>query len=204
MFEGAAAWDRIALQMPGLARVFCLRLLPMMILTASLEGLGLAHWGKWQPDFRHYRFFSQNQIISYEVAQSLLNLVMILLCGWLVQVMGRTFHGRDTYTYTRSFTTVVCSLSPMFLLRLLDVFPGISPYITWSLGIVLSVWVLYDGLPRLLVPDPTHAFGLYLSCAFVLVLATGSVRIFTALYLQGSASFAHSALGRGIIDLMVH
>ena len=204
MFEGATAWDRIALQAPGLARVFCLRLAPMMVITAALEGLGLARWGKWQPEFRHYRMFTANQIITYEVAQSLLNLVMILLCAWLVQVMGRTFHGRDTYTYVRSFTAVVCSLSPMFLLRLLDALPGMSPYISWALGILLSVWVLYDGLPRLLLPDPTHAFGLYLSGAFVLVLATGSVRVFTALYLQGNAGFSHSFIGHSLIELMGH
>jgi len=204
MFEGAAAWDRIALQAPGIVRVFCLRLVPMMVITAALEGLGLAHWGKWQPEFRHYRIFTPNLIVTYEVAQSLLNLVTILLCAWLVQVMGRTFHGRDTYTYGRSFTAVVCSLSPMFLLRLLDVLPIMSPYISWALGILLSVWVLYDGLPRLLLPDPTHAFGLYLSCAFVLVLATGSVRMFTGLYLQGNVGFAHSFIGHSIIELMGH
>jgi hypothetical protein len=204
MFEGATAWDRIAQQAPGPARVFCLRLLPMMLLTTALEGLGLAHWGKWQPDVLHYRIFSSKQIIGYEAGQFLLNLVIILLSAWLVQVMGRTFHGRDTYTYNRSLTVVVCSLSPMFLLRLLDPLPGMNPYISWALGIVLSVWVLYDGLPRLLLPDPTHAFGLYLSCAFVLVLATGAVRIFTGLYLQGNASFSQSALGRGMIELIGH
>ena len=204
MFEGATAWDRIALQAPGLARVFFFRLLPMMVITAALEGLGLARWGKWQPEFRHYRFFTNDQIVTYEVAQSLLNLVMILLCSWLVQVMGRTFHGRDTYTYGRSFTAVVCSLGAMFLLRLLDPLPVMNPYISWALGIVLSIWILYDGLPRLLLPDPTHAFGLYLSGAFVLVLATGSVRVFTALYLQGNAGFSHSFIGHTIIELIGH
>jgi len=204
MFEGATAWDRIALQAPGLARVFFFRLLPMMVITAALEGLGLARWGKWQPEFRHYRFFTNDQIVTYEVAQSLLNLVMILLCSWLVQVMGRTFHGRDTYTYGRSFTAVVCSLGAMFLLRLLDPLPVMNPYISWALGIVLSIWILYDGLPRLLLPDPTHAFGLYLSCAFVLVLATGSVRAFTALYLQGNVGFSHSFIGHTIIELIGH
>jgi len=202
MFEGATAWDRIALRAPGVVRVFFLRLLPMMIITAGLEGLGLAHWGKWQPGFREYRTFTHNQIVAYETGQFLLNLLMILLCGWIVQVMGRTFHGRATYTYTRSFTVVVCSLSPLFLLRLLDPLPALSPYVTWALGIALSVWVLYDGLPRLLLPDPTHAFGLYLSCAFVLILATGAVRLFTALYLQGNAGFSTSLLGRSVIQLI--
>jgi len=202
MFEGATAWDRIALQPPGVVRVFFLRLLPMMIITTVLEGMGLQHWGKWQPDFHKVRTFSQNQVILYEAGQFVLNLVMILVSAWLVQVMGRTFHGRDTYTYSRSFTVVVCSLSPMFLFRLLDPFPGMNPFIPWAIGIMLSIWVMYDGLPRLLVPDPTHAFGLFLSCSFVLVLATGLVRVVTGLYLQGNAGFSSSFLGRNINELI--
>ncbi len=202
MFEGAPAWDRLALQNPGLARVFFLRLVPMMVITAGLEGWGLVHWGKWQPAFHDNRAFSLNHAIAYEIIQSVLNLVMILISAKLLQVMGRTHHCRETYTYLRSLTVVVCSLSPLFLLRLLDVFPAMSPYIPWAIGIVLSIWVLYDGLPRFLLPDPTHAFGLFLSSAFMLLLATCLVRVITAMYLEGNAGFAHSFLGRSIIDLI--
>ena len=202
LFEGGPAWDRIVLKSQGFATVLVLHLLPMMLITAGLEGLGLAHWGKWQPDFRYYKPFSPHQAIAYEVGQSLLNLVMILICGWVVQVLGRTFHGRITYTYARSFAAAVYGLSPMFLFRLLDPFPGMSPYITWGLGIVLSIWILYDGLPRLLMPDPTHALGLYMSCSIVLLLATCFVRVVTALYLQGNVGFSHTFLGRHLLDLM--
>ena len=43
----------------------------------------------------------------------------------MVKSIGETFHGR--HTYTQAFTTVAYSLSPLFLLRLLDAFPGVSP-----------------------------------------------------------------------------
>jgi len=204
MFEGGPAWDRIVLKAQGFARVFWLRLLPMLVITTVLEGLGLVHWGKWQPDFRYCKPFSPHQAIAYELGQSALNLGMILVCAWVVQVLGRTFHGRITYTYARSFTAVVYGLSPMFLFRLLDPFPSMSPYITWALGIVLSIWILYDGLPRLLKPDPTHALGLYMSCAIVLLLATGLVRVVTALYLQGNVGFSHTLIGRHLMDVMGH
>jgi hypothetical protein len=143
--------------------------------------------------------------VGYEVGQFTLNLLMILVCARLVQVLGRTFHGRITYTYTRSLTSVVYGLSPMFLLRLFDPFAGMSPYATWFMGILLSIWILYDGLPRLLAPDPTHALGLYMSSSIVLFMATGLVRAVTAMYLQGSVGnvgIAHSFLGRSLKDLL--
>jgi hypothetical protein len=182
--------------------IFWLHLLPMMLITTALEGLGLAHWGKWQPAYKTIKHYSIHGTLVYEAGQFVLNLGMILVCARLVQVLGRTFHGRITYTYPRSLAVVVYGLSPMFLLRLLDPFAGMNPYVTWGLGILLSIWVLYDGLPRLLMPDPTHAFGLYLSCAFVLLLATGLVRLVTGMYLQGNAGFANSAMGHALLQLM--
>jgi hypothetical protein len=43
-------------------------------------------------------------------------------------------------------------------------------------------------------PDPAHAFGLYLSTVFVMVLASGIVRVLTALYLLGYVDFRNSWL----------
>jgi len=201
MFEGGPAWDRIVLQEQRLAKVFWFRLMPMMLITAALEGLGLFHWGKWQSDYRFYKHFTSGTAIAYEVGQTVLNLVLILISARLIQTLGRTFHGRLTYTFTRSFTAVVYGLSPMFLVRLLDPFPGMNPFFTWLAGILLSIWVLYDGLPRLLAPDPTHALGLYVSSSIVLFMATGLVRGLTGLYLLGDVGFAHTFIGRKLIEL---
>jgi low affinity Fe/Cu permease len=200
MFEGGPAWDRIVEREPKWAGIFFWHLMPMLLITAGLEGLGLRHWGKWLSAYRSYKPFSDQTIITYEVAQTVLNLFLILVCARLVRMLGRTFHGRITYTYTRAFATVVYGLSPMFLLRLLDPFPTINPLYTWIPGIMLSIWVLYDGLPRLLQPDPTHALGLYMSSAIVLLLCTGLIRGITGLYLMGNQGFAHSFLGREIIE----
>jgi hypothetical protein len=62
-------------------------------------------------------------------------------------------------------------------------------------GILLSIWVLYDGLPRLLAPDPTHAFGYYISSAIMLFMATGLVRGVTAMYLQSNVDLTHTFIG---------
>ena len=111
--------------------------------------------------------------------QFVLLLAIILVCAHFVRTICRTFHGHQTFT--QSFTVVAYGLSPMFLLKLLDIAPTMSPWVTWGIGIMLSVWILYQGMPRMMLPDPTHAFGLYLVTAIVLVLATGMVRLLTAL-----------------------
>jgi len=200
MFEGGPAWDRIVEREPKWAGVFFWHLAPMLLITAGLEGWGLRHWGKWLSAYQGYKRFPGETIILYEVGQVLLNLFLILVCARLIKMLGRTFHGRTTYTFTRAFATVVYGLSPMFLLRLVDPFPTVNPMYTWLPGIVLSIWVLYDGLPRLLQPDPTHALGLYMTSAIVLFLCTGLIRVITGLYLMGNTGFAHSFIGRKIIE----
>jgi len=68
---------------------------------------------------------------------------------------------------------------------LLDAFSGVPPWVSWSIGIILSIGVLYQGVPRMLEPDPPHAFGLYLMSGLLLLLITGMARFVTAWYLEG-------------------
>ena len=66
----------------------------------------------------------------------------------------------------------------------------------------LTMWILYQGIPRVMQPDPTHAFGVYLSAMIVVVLISGLARIVTALYLLGEVDFHHSWLSRKITNLL--
>ena len=118
-----------------------------------------------------------------EAAQILLLLAAVFFSANVLKSIGETFHGR--HTYTQAFTAVAYSLGPLFLLRLLDAFAAVSPWVSWSIGIILSIGVLYQGLPRTMEPDPSHAFGLYLMSALMLVMVTGLVRFVTASDLQG-------------------
>src|SRR5205814_2224813 len=69
--------------------------------------------------------------------------------------------------------------------HLLDGLKDISPWVGWSIGIVLSIAVLYQGVPRMMEPDPSHAFGLYLIGSLLLLLTSGLARFVTAWYLHG-------------------
>ena len=64
-------------------------------------------------------------------------------------------------------------------------FPSVTPWVAWAIGILLSVVALYHGVPRMMEPDPTHAFGLFLMSSLLLTLITGLLRFVTWWYLEG-------------------
>ena len=162
----------------------------MILLGAAFEGWGLQRWGKWQPKYEKLKVFSDHTIITYEVIQGILLLLMVFVSALLLLKISQTFQNRRTYL--EAFTTVAYGFSPLLLVRLLDAGPMISAWAIWVVGILLTIWILYQGIPRVLEPDPTHAFGLYFSAMFVMVLTSGVVRVLTALYLLGYVDFKHS------------
>jgi uncharacterized membrane protein YecN with MAPEG domain len=97
--------------------------------------------------------------------------------------MGGTFHTRNTYQ--EAFTVVAYALSPFLLLRLLDAFTPISPWMSWAIGIFLTLAALYHGVPQVMQPDPPQAFGLYLTTALLMVSMTAVMGFIAASYLQG-------------------
>jgi len=114
-----------------------LYLLPMMLMVAVVNGFGLVKWGEPQAGLFHYIHKSTaGEAVIFEAVHSLLTLLAIVVCGVLIKILGETFHGR--FTYKQTFTLVIYVLSPMFLLRLLDTVPAITPWATWGIGIVLS------------------------------------------------------------------
>jgi Yip1 domain len=194
IFEPAVAWDKISQARRDFAKIFFLYLLPMVVLATAVEGWGLARWGKWQPKYDKLKAFSTGTVITFEVIQLLLLLAMVLVSALLLLRISQTFETRRSYL--QAFTTMAYGFSPLFLTRLLDAGPMMSPWVTWLIGLALTVWILYQGIPRIIQPDPTHAFGLYLSAMFVVLLTSGIARVLTALYLLGEVDFHHSWLTR--------
>ncbi len=186
IFGPTATWDGIARARRGLVFVLGIYLLPMLLLVAAAGGYGLVHWGKWQGVVGRLKKFPVGEAVIVETIQFLLSLAVIFIGAKMLKSIGETFHGR--HSYAQALKTVVYGLSPLFLLRLLDAFSWVNPWVSWSIGIILSVAVLYHGVPRMMEPDPSHAFGLYLMSALLLILVTGLVRFATAAYLQGKFS----------------
>ncbi|MGA3284984.1 MAG: Yip1 family protein [Verrucomicrobiota bacterium] len=199
MFD-PTAWDRMAQARRGVGFIVARYLLPILLVVSAVEGAGLTHWGKWQPGVGVIRKFTAGEVTLFEVAQLLLTLAVVFVCAHLVKILGETFH--DRHSYTQAFTVVAYTLCPVFLLRLLDAFPMMNPWVPWAIGIVLSIWIFYQGLPRVMKPDPSHAFELYVVSSMILFATTGLVPLFTALCLRGRVDFAHSYFGARILHLL--
>ena len=184
IFEPEAAWNRIALSQRGISFIVGLYLSPMMLIVGGVEFLGLVKWGRWQPALDQIKHFKVSEALIYETAEMLLMAIVILAGAHFVKTLGDTFHVR--HTYASALTVVVYGLSPVFMLRLLDVFPTINLWLPWAIGIMLTTKVLYHGVPRIMLPDPPDAFGLYLMSALLLAMVTALERFISAGCLGGS------------------
>ena len=199
IFEPGVAWEKIAQAKRGYAFILGTYLLPMIVLVTAVEGWSLHQHGKWQPTFQKFKMFTDAEIKGFEVVQAILLVAMVFVSAKLLHTASNNFHGRRTFAQV--FTTVAYGFSPLLLCRLLDIAPMMNPAISWSIGVVLTIYVLYQGVPRVMSPDPTHAFGQYLSAIFIVTLTSGMVRLITALFLQGTIDYRHSWFTTGIVKL---
>lgn len=200
IFEPTVAWEKIAQARRGFLFILGVHLLPLLLLGAAAESWGLNRHGKWQPYYEKFKNFSPHEIMAYEIIQFFLLLAVVFVCALLIFRINQTFQGRQTFL--QSFTVVAYGFSPLFLFRLLDAGAMVHPATPWALGILATVWILYQGIPRVMLPDPTHAFGVYLSAVFVMVLTSGLERLITGLYLLGRMDFHHSWLSSNLAHLL--
>jgi hypothetical protein len=183
IFNPGATWDRIVRARKTFVSVLVLYLLPLAVLSIGGEMWGLLQWGRRQ-EFTHLlKPIPRELAISYGAAQFVLSMVFVFTGALVVKGAGETFHSR--HTYLQCFTLVAYTLSPLFLIRLLDGYPLLSPWLTFGVGITLSIAALYSGIPRVMEPDPPHAFGLFFTGAVLLVIIGGLTRLLTLLVLQG-------------------
>ena len=185
MFAPEAAWNRVALSQRGPGSIVGLYLLPMMLIVGVVEGFGLVKWGRWQSAMRTTKIFPVREALVYETAELLLIAIIVLVSAYLVKALGDTFRVRNTYA--QGLTVVIYGLSPVFLVRLLDVSPTINLWMPWAIGIMFSFKTLYNGVPRIMQPDPPDAFGLYLMSAILLAMGTGLERFITSYCLGGNS-----------------
>jgi hypothetical protein len=183
IFSSQATWLRIVQTPRKWGTLFATYLVPMVLVACAAEGFGLVHWGKARGAIPRLIPFSVPRMLVYESAQFLLGIAIVLLAARLIKSFGETFHERHRYSQT--FTVAAYGLSPLFLLRLADAFPYVPWWLTWSVGIFLSISILYSGIPLIMRPDPPHALGLYLMTSMFLIIITGLPRFVTAWYLAG-------------------
>jgi len=183
IFSSQATWLRISTTPRRWGVILVAYVVPMLLIVAAAEGYGLMHWGKLRGQIAKITQFSPPEAAVYEAGQFVLSLTTIFVAARLIKMLGETFHGR--HPFGQAFTVAAYGLSPLFLFRLLDAFPAVSPWLTWGIGILLSISILYSGIPLIMRPDPPHALGLYLMSSMFLLFMTGLARFVTDWYLKG-------------------
>lgn len=183
VFDPVNTWDDIVQDRRELPFMVAFFLLPLLAVVCAVEGYGMMNWGKWLGALAGLKKFTVTEVVVYEILQLLVSLVAVFVGAKLLKALGETFHGR--HTYTQAFRAVAYGLSPMFTLRLLDAFPSMPWWVTFTIGMMLSVAIMYHGVPRVMEPDPPHAFGLYLTSSLLLAMTTGLGRFLTAWWAAG-------------------
>lgn len=150
-------------------------LLPLMLAVSAAEAYSLYRWGKPEGMLRQVTRLAPNVALVYTGTQVVVALLVVFIGARLVKRLAETFHAR--HTFVQAFTAVAYGLGPWLWFRLLDVWPPMNGWITWGLGLVFAIMALYHGLPRMLQPDPPHAFGLFCATAFTLTVLTGLARL---------------------------
>lgn len=186
-------WDGIDRAGRSIVGVLCVYLLPLILLTSVAEGYGLMHWGKTHKgDSTYLKKYALQEVIVIETAQTLIFVGLAFIGGYAAKSFAGTFHRRHTFTH--AFTAIAYGMGPLIALRLADLSSWLNPWVPWAVGMVLTVAVLYHGLPCILKPDPPHAFGLYVMTSLTLIVVCGLHRLFTAFYFQGRFSGLEKAI----------
>lgn len=182
----AASWDRIVQSKRGWPVILFVYVLPLLLLGGVAEWYGLVHWGKSRGEISTVHKFLASEAFVFEIFQLLLLNVVVFIGAKLIKALGETFRGRNTFG--QAFTVAAYGLSPVFAMHVLDMFPWVSNWAywaVWGVGMFCCFSVLYHGIPKVMLPDPPHAFGLYLTSGLMLALTSGLVRFLTYLYLAG-------------------
>jgi hypothetical protein len=196
IIDPVPTWGRIAADRRQWRWILAVHLIPLLVLAGLIEGYGLVHWGKARAAFSTIRTFSLPHALVFEVAQLLLSVFVVYLGARLIKSLGDTFHGR--HNFGQAFTVAAYGLSPLFLFRLFNALPGLSPWLTYAVGIIFCAAILYHGLPRVMEPDPPHAFGLYLMSVVLLSMITGLACFLTTWYLLGKFAKLDAFIARFI------
>ena len=183
IFMPQRGWNTVAEDKRGIPFVLCLYLAPLLAITGAIEGLGLVKWGKEQSSVLPTKTFTVPDVKVYCLVQFLMGIVVVLVGAKMVQSICEAFRGRQTYSQT--FRLTAYGLGPMFLCRIFDAAPFLPWWLVMTVGMVLSIAALYNGVPRIMEPDPPQAFGLYVATCVVLILVTGMGRVLTAWWLDG-------------------
>lgn len=192
VWDPATVWEHIVKDKKNLGFVFVSYFLPVLFISAAGEGLALAQWRTWTAPPHGLIHFSFCQILVFETMRSAMVCAITVACSYIVWLLREPFYGR--YNFVQALMLVMYSLSPLFLCQALVGIPWINLWLSWGLGIYLSLRVFYHGVRRLAKTDPGSAVGLYLISSAVIVGLTGAQRFMLIQCLTGHGSSINTVI----------
>ncbi len=177
-------WNRVVSARHGVVFIFLFYLLPMMVVTALIEGHGLMLFGRQQVEEGMNNRFTLSKVFVYEVGSALISLVLVFQAAVFIKSLANSCHNRNNFK--QCLTVMLYSAGPMFLVQWFNGFPNMYYWLTWLIGVSLTMSALYHGLPRIMEPDPPSAMGLYIGSALTVFLLQLGGRILTGYYLAGN------------------
>jgi hypothetical protein len=153
-----------------------------MALSIAGEIAGRNYLAQNDPELS-YKVIPHDLIGRYGGAELAAGLLVVFLAAYMFKTVSGTFHSRSTYT--QCFVAMAYATGPYYLFHLLDAIPELNPWISFSVGILLSFAALYNAVPLVVKPDPPHAFGLFLMGGIVLTMLSILARLFTVEVLSG-------------------
>jgi Ni/Fe-hydrogenase subunit HybB-like protein len=157
-------------------------LLPLLVLVAVVEGHGLILMGRHQLAAGLANHFPLTRVCLFELAQAGLLLLLLLGAAVFIKSFGNACHRRNHLS--QGLFLVFHAVGPLLLLQLFNGLPIMNLFwVSWLVGITLTLCTLYHGLPRIMRPDPPSAMGLFLASSCVLCLLLFGARLFTYCYL---------------------
>jgi len=200
VLEPLRTWEQIALAGRSVRAILLIHVLPLLLLTSVVEALGMYYWGDWRGDVLKIKTFSLAGVVGFQIVQLAVNLALLFLGAKMLLNLGETFHGR--HNFNQAFTAVAYGLGPFWTLRVLDAFPSVNPWVTYAMGMLLTIIVLYHGIPRVMMPDPPQAFGLYIIGSLLLLLTAGLGRFLVVWLQQGRFKTLEDLLTR-LVSLLL-
>jgi hypothetical protein len=182
LFDPAAGWQHASASGRSVLRILFWHLLPLLLIGCVAEGYGMMRWGKAVGDFGARETYELEQVIRLEACHFAAGLIVALICAWVLRMLADTFQRRQKFS--QALVVSVFALGPVFLARIADAFPAINPWLSWGVGALLVVALLYQGLPRVFHIDPAHALGVYVSASFLVVLISGMSRMLVVMLIQ--------------------
>lgn len=181
-------WERIASTEWKSLVVFFVSFLPLLVLTAAVEFVGMDRLGASVNDYNRTIRITTEQAMQFQAVQFGLTLFILLIGTKLVLWVSDGFHSPTTFR--QAFTLTAYGITPLLWVRLVDAHPSIPTWVCFGVGAVGIIFILYHGIAHVLQPDTSVGFGLYLICSLVLVLAAGLSHFLVQIIAQRKFNFA--------------